>query len=213
MSVREVADFVVRPRLLTIPGVAQVIPMGGEVRQYRIAPNPAALRAFGVTYEQLEKSLAQFGSNTGGGFTDQYAQEYLIRNIGRTLKLEDLGNLVVAKPGNRPIHLRQVADVSFGARTKRGDAGYMGAPAVIISVEKQPEIDTVRLTKDIESALAELTRTLPDGIKADNVLFRQANFIQTSVDNVTKVLFEAAWPWSPSCCSPSCSTGARPRSR
>jgi len=191
MSVREVADFVVRPRLLTIPGVAQVIPMGGEVRQYRIAPNPAALRAFGVTYEQLEKSLAQFGSNTGGGFTVQYAQEYLIRNIGRTLKLEDLGNLVVAKSGNRPIHLHQVADVSFGARTKRGDAGYMGAPAVIISVEKQPEIDTVRLTKDIERALAELTRTLPDGIKADNVLFRQANFIQTSVDNVTKVLFEA----------------------
>jgi len=189
--VREVADFVVRPRLLTIPGVAQVIPMGGEVRQYRIAPNPAALRAFGVTYEQLEKALSQFGGNTGGGFTDQYAQEYLIRNIGRTLALEDLGNLVVAKSGNRPIHLRQVAEVSFGARTKRGDAGFMGAPAVIISVEKQPEVDTVRLTADIERALAELTRTLPHGIKADNVLFRQANFIQTSVDNVTKVLFEA----------------------
>ena len=191
MSVREIADFVVRPRLLTIPGVAQVIPMGGEVRQYRIAPNPAALRAFGVTYEQLEKALAQFGGNTGGGFTDQYAQEFLIRNIGRTLKLEDLGNLVVAKPGNRPIHLRQVAEVSFGARTKRGDAGYMGAPAVIISVEKQPDVDTVRLTKEVETALAELTRTLPHGIKADNILFRQANFIQTSVDNVTKVLFEA----------------------
>ena len=157
MSVREIADFVVRPRLLTIPGVAQVIPMGGEVRQYRVAPNPAALRAFGVTYEQLEKALAQFGGNTGGGFTDQYAQEYLIRNIGRTLKLEDLGNLVVAKSGNRPIHLRQVAEVSFGARTKRGDAGYMGAPAVIISVEKQPDVDTVRLTQEIESALAELT--------------------------------------------------------
>jgi HME family heavy-metal exporter len=191
MSVREIADFVVRPRLLTIPGVAQVIPMGGEVRQYRIAPNPAALRAFGVTYEQLEKALAHFGGNTGGGFTDQYAQEFLIRNIGRTLKLEDLGNLVIAKPGNRPIHLRQVAEVSFGARTKRGDAGYMGAPAVIISVEKQPDVDTVRLTKDIESALAQLTRTLPQGIKADNILFRQANFIQTSVDNVAKVLFEA----------------------
>ena len=191
MSVREIADFVVRPRLLTIPGVAQVIPMGGEVRQYRIAPNPAALRAFGVTYEQLEKALAQFGGNTGGGFTDQYAQEFLIRNIGRTLKLEDLGNLVVAKSGNRPIHLRQVAEVSFGARTKRGDAGYMGAPAVIISVEKQPDVDTVRLTKEVETALAELTRTLPHGIKADNILFRQANFIQTSVDNVTKVLFEA----------------------
>ena len=191
MSVREIADFVVRPRLLTIPGVAQVIPMGGEVRQYRVAPNPAALRAFGITYEQLEKALAQFGGNTGGGFTDQYAQEFLIRNIGRTLKLEDLRNLVVAKSGNRPIHLRQVAEVSFGARTKRGDAGYMGAPAVIISVEKQPNADTVRLTQEIEKALAELTLTLPNGIKADNILFRQANFIQTSVDNVTKVLFEA----------------------
>ena len=191
MSVREVADFVVRPRLLTIPGVAQVIPMGGEVRQYRVAPNLAALRAFGVTYEQLEKALSRFGGNTGGGFTDQYAQEFLIRNIGRTLELEDLGNLVVAKSGNRPIHLRQVADVTFGARTKRGDAGYMGAPAVIISVEKQPDVDTVRVTREIESALAELTRTLPNGIKADNILFRQANFIQTSVDNVTKVLFEA----------------------
>ena len=191
MSVREIADFVVRPRLLTIPGVAQVIPMGGEVRQYRVAPNPAALRAFGVTYEQLEKALAQFGGNSGGGFTNQYAQEFLIRNIGRTLKLEDLQNLVVAKSGNRAIHLRQVAQVSFGARTKRGDAGYMGAPAVIVSIEKQPDVDTVRLTREIETALAELTRTLPDGIKADNILFRQANFIETSVKNVTTVLFEA----------------------
>jgi CzcA family heavy metal efflux pump len=191
MSVREIADFVVRPRLLTIPGVAQVIPMGGEVRQYRVAPNSAALRAFGITYEQLEKALAQFGGNTGGGFTDQYAQEFLIRNVGRTLKLEDLRNLVVGKVGNRPVHLRQVAEVEFGARTKRGDAGYMGAPAVVISVEKQPDIDTVRLTKEVETALTEVTRTLPDGIKADHILFRQANFIQTSVNNVTKVLFEA----------------------
>jgi len=191
MEVREVADFVVRPRLLTIPGVAQVIPMGGEVRQYRVSPNPSALRAFNITYEQLEKALSQFGVNTGGGFTEQYAQEYLIRNIGKTLKLEDLGNLVVAKSGNRPIHLRQVADVSFAARMKRGDSGYMGSPAVVVSVEKQPEIDTVRLTREIESALTELTKTLPKGIKADNILFRQANFIETSIENVTRVLFEA----------------------
>lgn len=191
MEVREVADFVVRPRLLTIPGVAQVIPMGGEVRQYRVSPNPSALRAFNITYEQLEKALSQFGANTGGGFTEQYAQEYLIRNIGKTLKLEDLGNLVVAKSGNRPIHLRQVADVGFAARMKRGDSGYMGSPAVVVSVEKQPEIDTVRLTKEIETALTELTKSLPNGIKADSILFRQANFIETSIENVTRVLFEA----------------------
>ncbi len=191
MEVREAADFIVRPRLLAIPGVAQVIPMGGEVRQYRVAPNPAALRAFGMTYEQLEKALSQFGNNSGGGFTEQYAQEYLIRNIGRTLKLDDLGNLVVGKSGNRPIHLRQVAEVSFAARTKRGDAGYMGKPAVVISVEKQPGIDTVRLTREIESALQEVSATLPRGIKADHILFRQANFIETSIENVTRVLFEA----------------------
>ena len=105
MEVREVADFVIRPRLLTIPGVAQVIPMGGEVRQYRVSPNPPALRALGVTYEQVEKALAQFGSNAGGGFTDQYSREYLIRNIGRTTSLDDLRNVVVARVNGGPVYL------------------------------------------------------------------------------------------------------------
>ena len=97
----------------------------------------------------------------------------------------------MAKAGNRPILLRQVAEVSFAARAKRGDAGYMAAPAVVVSIEKQPDVDTVRLTQEIEKALAELTAMLPQGIKADNILFRQANFITTSIDNVTKVLIEA----------------------
>ena len=84
MQLREIADFTIRPRLLTLPGVAQVIPMGGEVRQFRVAPQPTALRALGLTYDQVERALAQFGTNAGGGFTDQNAREYLIRNIGRT---------------------------------------------------------------------------------------------------------------------------------
>jgi HME family heavy-metal exporter len=191
MEVRETADFVIRPRLLTIPGVAQVIPIGGEVRQYRVSPHPTAIRALGVTYEQIEKALAQFGVNTGGGFTDQHAREYLIRNIGRTTNLDDLRNVVVTVSNSRPIYLHQVANVSFAPKFKRGDAGYMGKHAVIVSVEKQPNVDTVSLTREIEGALDELTRTLPNGIKANQILFRQADFIETSIANVQRVLVEA----------------------
>ena len=191
MELREIADFTIRPRLLAIPGVAQVIPMGGEVRQFRVAPQPAALRALGVTQAQLETALAQFGTNTGGGFTDQYAREYLIRNLGRTMDLDDLRNMVVATVETRPVYLRQVAEVSFAARVKRGDAGYMGAPAVVVSVEKQPGVDTVRLTREVETALAEITAGLPEGVRADRLIFRQADFIETSIRNVETVLAEA----------------------
>ncbi|MGU3541405.1 efflux RND transporter permease subunit [Methylobacterium sp. A52T] len=214
MQLRELADFTIRPRLLAIPGVAQVIPMGGEVRQFRVAPQPTALRALGVTHAQLETALAQFGTNTGGGFTDQYAREYLIRNLGRTMSLDDLRNMVVATVNNRPIYLRQVAEVSFAARVKRGDSGYMGAPAVVVSVEKQPGVDTVRLTREVEAALKDITASLDacgagkggagpsmaepagdacafKGVRADQLIFRQANFIETSIRNVETVLMEA----------------------
>ncbi len=113
-------------------------PIGGEVRQYRVSPNRSALRALSVTYEQLEKALAQFGANTGGGFTDQYAREFLIRHIGRTTKLVDLRNLVVANTNGQPVYLHQVASVDFAPRIKRGDSGYMGRPSVIVSVENSP---------------------------------------------------------------------------
>ena len=192
MEVREVADFVVRLQLLALPGVAQVIPIGGEVRQYRVTPNVATMQALNITSDQIEQAVSRFGTNTGGGYVDQHGREYLIRNVGLTRRLEDLGNTVVVVRNDQPIFLKQVASVDFAARAKRGEAGYNGKPAVIISIQKQPTADTVSLTRKIEAALQDIQRVLPAGITATNVQFRQATFIETSIQNVTRVLLEAA---------------------
>ena len=192
MEVREIADFVVRPRLLAIAGVAQVIPIGGEVRQYRVTPNMAIMQALDITNDQIERAISSFGTNSGGGFVDQHGREYLIRNVGLTRQIEDLGNTVVVMRDGQSILLKQVARVDFAPRVKRGDAGYNGKPAVIVSVQKQPVADTVALTRTIESALQEMQRTLPAGVTVTNVQFRQATFIETSIANVQRVLVEAA---------------------
>ena len=191
MEVRDIADWVVRPRLLTIPGVSQVTPIGGEVRQYRVTLDLVQMASLDVSREQVESALKQFGSNTAGGFVDQHQREYLIRNIGRTTKLADLQNLALAKRQGVTVRLGQVAKIEFAPRVKRGDAGFMAKPAVIMSIQKQPGADTVQLTRAIEAAMADLQRVLPPGIKANDTLFRQADFISTSIGNVERVLVEA----------------------
>jgi len=192
MQTREVADFVLRPRLLTIPGVAQVIPIGGEVRQYRVAPNLAAMQAAGVTLDDIERAIEGFGTNTGGGFLDQFDQEFLIRNVARTTRIEDLRGLSVGVRNGAVVTLAQVATVEFAPRFRRGDAGYQGAPAVIVGVQKQPGADTIVVTRAVEQALAELEPTLPNRMSVDNVQFRQADFIEASIGTLQKVMFEAA---------------------
>jgi heavy-metal exporter, HME family len=192
MEIRETADFVLRPQLLAIPGVAQVIPIGGEVRQYRVEPNPALMQALDVTYDQIEAATKRFGTNTAGGFVDQQGREYLIRNVGVSRRLEDLRETVVGYRQGQPVVLRQVANVEFAPRVKRGDAGYRGKPAVILSIQKQPEADTVALTHQIESALQTIQKTLPAGISATNVQFRQANFVEASIGSLKAALIESA---------------------
>ena len=192
MEVRSLADWVVRPRLLAIPGIAQVIPIGGEVKQYQVLVSPARLSAFGLTYADLETALAGFSRNTTGGFLEQQAHEFLIRNIGETIRLEDLRDTVVAWKGGVAVTVGQVAEVRLGAGVKRGDGSVDGKPAVILAVQKQPGANTVTLTRKVEDALAELKRGLPPDVNADRILFRQADFIERAVDNVEEALRDGA---------------------
>ncbi len=191
MQLREIADYTVRPQLLTIPGVAQVIPIGGEVRQFQITPHLTAMQALEVTAADIEAAARRFGQNTGGGFVDQYGQEFVIRNVATTSRLEDLRNLVVVTRQGQSILLRQVAGVDIAARVKRGDAGFRGKPAVIISVQKQPGADTLALTRRIEAVLARIQATLPKGVSVNNIQFRQATFIEASIANLQRALIEA----------------------
>ena len=192
MQVREYADWVLRPRLLTIGGIAQVVPIGGEVRQFRVELRPAQLQALGVEREKVDIALRDFGANTSGGFLETQGRELLIRQIGRTHRIEDLRNIVVAVRNGQPILLKQVADVTIAAANKRGDASYNAKPAVVLSVQKQPGADSVKLTREVEAAIAALASNLPAGMEAPHFLFRQADFIEHSVSNVEEALRDGA---------------------
>ena len=192
MQVREYADWVLRPRLMAIPGVAQVIPIGGQVRQFQVQPNTRRMAELGLSILQIEDALRGYSANTSGGFLESNNREYLIRHIGRTSSLEDLKNIAVSNRNGQTILLRQVADITFAPAVKRGDAGYEGGPAVILGVQKQPSADTVALTKKIESAIAELKQGLPTGMEAPKVTFRQASFIDASISTLEGKLIGAS---------------------
>jgi CzcA family heavy metal efflux pump len=192
LDVRTLADWTIRPRLMTIPGVAQVINIGGGVKQYQVLLSPDRLRQFGITLEEVTTALEQSNTNTTGGFVAAQSQEYLVRNLARFYSIDELKNTIVAYRNNTAIRLGDVADVEFGQRIRRGDAGTDGHPAVIMSVQKQPGASTLDLTERIDEAVRELQATMPAGVEINAELFRQERFIDASIDNVIEALRDGA---------------------
>ncbi|MDB5986199.1 MAG: heavy metal efflux pump, CzcA family, partial [Nevskia sp.] len=191
MELRELADWSLRPALLALPGVAQVIPIGGDVRQYEVQPDPARLRVLNVPLSSVAQAVRGFGRNLGGGFADAGGREYALRSLGRPFHAEDLQQVAVSDRNGVTLRLHQVAEIAVGARIKRGEASVDGHPAVILSVQKQPGADTLQLTQAIERRLAELDAGLPEGVHRGTV-FRQADFIRESVSNVRNALLDGA---------------------
>lgn len=188
MELRTLADWVVRQRLLAVAGVSQVINIGGGVKQYQVLVDLEKLHSANVTLKQVEEAAAAANLNTSGGFLEKGSREYLVRNIGRALTLEQLENAVVAYRDPVPIYLKNVARLAYGPQVKRGDGGLNGRPAVIMSVYKQPGANTLTLTRAIDKALQEIKASLPGDVEINAEVFRQANFIEAAVSNVAEAL-------------------------
>src|SRR5918996_2038955 len=192
MEARSVADWVLRKRLLSVAGVSQVIPIGGGVKQYQVLVRPEALQALNLSFHQVAEALKTTNQNASGGFYVEGGQEYLLRAVGRAKGVEDLGNTVVTVRGGQPITVAQVADVRVGPKLKRGEGSANAEPAVILAVMKQPDANTLELTRRLDAVLDDVQPTLPHGMKIDRHIFRQSDFIQAAVGNVSAALRDGA---------------------
>jgi CzcA family heavy metal efflux pump len=184
LTMRTVADTVVRRRLLAIPGVSQVTPIGGAERQFQVIAHPQALRANNVSLTELLDAARGASENTSAGVYVEGPQEYVLQAVGRVRTAEEIGDSVVAMRGSRSVLIRDVADVQEGAALKRGEGSRSGKPAVIVGVQKQPGANTLEVTQRLDLELDALQEQLPAGITIDRRIFRQADFIQVAVNNV-----------------------------
>ncbi len=193
MDLRTIADWNIRPRLLATGGVSQVIVIGGEYKQYQILASPQKMKYYNISLNELLKASEESNLNASGGFMNEFGNEYIIRGIGRTNKTEEIGNAVIKVVNNVPIKIEDVADIKIGgAIPKIGDGSLKGKPAVIMTVAKQPGTNTLELTEKIDNAIIEISKTLPSDIKINTKIFRQADFIQASINNIQKALIEGS---------------------
>jgi CzcA family heavy metal efflux pump len=188
LTLRTVADTVVRRRLLAVPGVSQVTPIGGAERQFQVIAHPDQLRANHITVTELLDAVRGASQNTSAGIYMEGPQEYVLQTIGRARTPEEIGDSVIALRGDRPVLVRDIANVREGAALKRGEGSRNGRPAVIVGVQKQPGANTVELTARLDQQLDTLQNELPAGMAIDRRIFRQSDFIEVAVQNVINAL-------------------------
>ena len=188
LELRTTADVMVRRRLLATPGVSQVTVIGGERRQYEVLVDPVRLADYGIPLGAVETALRGASRNTSAGFRLAGGQEYLIQGAGRATGIDGIGATVVATRDMRPIRVRDVAQLRVGESLKRGEGSHNGRPAVIIGIHRQPDVNTLVLTRELDSVLDELAAELPAGMQLSTRLLRQADFIELALDNLSATL-------------------------
>ncbi|MDR1330802.1 MAG: CusA/CzcA family heavy metal efflux RND transporter [Tannerella sp.] len=192
MELRTLADWVIKPAILAAGGVSQVTNIGGDYKQYQVLADPQMMLHYGVSMEELEQACRTMSQNSTGGILREYGNEYTLRGMARTADVEELGKSVIKLRNSEPVTVADVADVAVAAAVKMGYASQNARPAVILSVSKQPGANTLEVTRNIESTLAGLQKTLPAGVTLDTTIFRQSDFILSSVNNVQRALIEGA---------------------
>ena len=192
-DLRTIADKQLRPRLLAVGGVSQVAVIGGDVKEYQIKIDPAKMRYFNVSLDEVLSATENMNSNVGGGSLFEYDNEYLIKGDLNTNNLEDIGLGVVRSDSNGIVLIRDIAQVEIGNKLpKLGVASEKGHPAVLLTITKQPNIDTNKLTAQIEDELEEARKSIPEGINISTDIFRQSSFINSSISNIQRALIEGA---------------------
>lgn len=193
MDLRSIADWVIRPRLLAVGGVSQVVVIGGDVKQYQIQVDPHRLQYYDISLAEVMDAARKSNQNATGGIINQYGNEYVIRGIGRTNNIADIGKTVIRANNGVPIKLEDVAKITHGAAPKIGTAAERGKSAVVLTVTKQPNTNTLDLVTKLDREIAEVAKTLPASLHISTDIFRQSTFIGAAVDNVTKALLEGSF--------------------
>ena len=192
MELRTLAEWIVKPAVLATGGVSNVTIIGGDYKQYQVLADPVKMDMYGVSMEELESTVAAMSVNVGAGVVRDYGNEYNLRGMGRTSDVNELGNTLVKMNGDATVRVADVADVVVAPAVKQGYAAQNGAPAVILSISKQPGINTLAVTENIERNLLSIQKSLPADVTIDTKIFRQADYIQSSVNNVGRSLIEGA---------------------